>query len=117
MADKTRIIDVYETGGTFSSVFRRFSYFNEEYNSSDMSLLRQLFSNEKAKLLHTIKNKQPKSIYSLAKIVERDFKTVREDVLLLKKFGFIDLISDKKGKKILHRPIITANTINISIRI
>lgn len=118
MAEKTRIIEVYERGGTFSSVFRRFTGHKEEYNHKDLSILRQLLSNEKARLLHVVKNKKPSSIYNLAKILGRDFKTVREEVLLLKKFGFLELVESKsKGKRISHKPVITASSINIIVRI
>ena len=119
MADKTRIIDIYEKDGTFQSIFKRFSSIHEkeEYNTHDLSLVRRVLSNEKARLLHTIKVKQPKSIYSLAKILDKDFKTVRENVILLKKFGFLDLIEEKSGKRRLHKPVLTANSINITIRI
>src|SRR3989344_4730427 len=113
MAEKTRIIDVYEKGGTFSSVFRRFKTEKKDYNYSDLTSLRQLLSNEKARLLHIIKIKQPSSMYQLAKFLGRDFKTVREDILLLKKFGFIDLIQEKKGNRRTHRPVITATNLNI----
>lgn len=117
MAEKTRIIDVYEKGGAFSSVFRKFKGKKTDYNKSDMSLLRQLFSNEKARLLNVIKMKKPTSIYNLAKFLERDFKTVRQDVILLKKFGFLDIIQEKTGNRITHRPALTTNTINIVVRV
>tara|TARA_Y100000310_G_scaffold76463_1_gene72949 strand:- start:1464 stop:1817 length:354 start_codon:yes stop_codon:yes gene_type:complete len=117
MADKTRIIDIYERGGTFKSVFKKFTGEKKDYNVKDLSLIRQILSNEKARLLHTIKTKQPRSIYALAKFLKRDFKTVREDIILLKKFGFIDLIEEKTGKRRTHKPVITATSINIHIRI
>jgi predicted transcriptional regulator len=117
MADKTRIIDIYEKSGTFSSVFRRFTGQKEDYNYSDLALLRQLLSNEKARLMHVVKTKQPKSIYELAKFLGRDFKSVRDDIILLNKFGFIDLIEEKQNNRTTHRPVITATTLNITIRI
>ena len=119
MVEKTRIIEIYEKEGAFSSVFRKITgqKGSEDYNTSDLSIIRQLLSNEKARLLHTIKIKQPKSIYSLAKILERDFKTVREEIILLKKFGFIELVEEKTGNRITHRPIIAANSVNIIVRI
>jgi predicted transcriptional regulator len=69
--------------------------------------------------LHVVKTKRPTSIYSLAKILGRDFKSVRDDVMLLKKFGFIDLIEEhtKDSKRISHRPVLNATTLNIVIRI
>jgi len=117
MTDKTRLIELYEKGGTFTSVFRKFTGQKKDYNVKDLSLVRQLLSNEKARLLHVIKMKQPNSLYALAKFLERDFKTVREDILLLRKFGFIDLIEEKSGKRRTHKPVLTANSINIIIRI
>src|SRR3989344_5599464 len=111
MADKTRIIDVYEKGGAFTSVFRKFLGLKEDYNIDDLSLVRKILTNEKARILHVIKMHQPSSIYNLAKFLGRDFKTVREDLLLLKKFGFIDLIQEKSGKRITHKPILTANSV------
>ena len=120
MADKTRIIEISNKEGTFTSVFRKITGQNrqdKDYNLSDLSILRQLLSNEKAKLLHAIKIKHPKSLYSLAKMLQRDFKTVREEIILLKKFGFIELIQEKQGNRITHRPVITANSVNIIVRI
>ena len=117
MTDKTRIIDVYEKSGTFSSVFRRFTGEKKDYNYSDLSILRQLLSNEKARLMHVIKVKNPKSIYQLAKFLKRDFKTVREDLKLLQKFGFIELIEEKDNNRITHRPVLTATNLSINVRI
>lgn len=117
MAEKTRIIDVYEKAGTFSSVFRKFKGEKKDYNYHDLGLLRQLLSNEKARLLNVVKNKKPNSIYALAKFLRKDFKTVRDDIILLKKFGFIDLIEGKTGNRTTHRPVLTATTINIVLRI
>lgn len=113
----TRIIEVYEKGGTFSSIFRKFSGQKKDYNYSDMSLLRQLLNNEKARLLNVIKIKQPNSIYALAKFLKRDFKGVRDDIMLLKKFGFVDLIKETTKGRETHKPVITANEVNILVRI
>ena len=80
MAEKTRIIDIYEKAGGFTSYFKKFTsqkqddiVKKQDYNYNDMSLLRQLFSNEKARLLHAIKVNKPSSIYGLAKLLGRDF--------------------------------------------
>ncbi|MAG07351.1 hypothetical protein CMI46_00875 [Candidatus Pacearchaeota archaeon] len=117
MAEKTRIIDIYEKSGRFTSYFRKFTGQKKDYNYSDLSLLRQLFSNEKARLLHAIKLQKPTSIYALAKFLARDFKSVREDILLLKKFGFVELVEEKVNNRTTHKPLLTATSINIVIRI
>ncbi|MEM4625518.1 MAG: hypothetical protein QXJ28_02020 [Candidatus Pacearchaeota archaeon] len=119
MTERTRIIEIQEKSGTFVSVFKKFSTKKEEYNFSDMSLLRRLLSNERARLLNVIKTRNPLSIYALAKILERDFKSVRDDVLLLKKFGFLNLVAEKSphGNRIKLRPVLEANTIHIILKI
>ncbi|MBS3099658.1 hypothetical protein J4463_00375 [Candidatus Pacearchaeota archaeon] len=117
MSEKTRVIEVYEKSGGFASVFRKFVGAKSDYNTQDLSILRKLLSNEKARLLNIVKTKEPKSIYELAKILERDFKSVRDDIVLLKKFGFIDLVEGHSGKRKTHKPILTANSVTIVVRI
>lgn len=117
MPEKTRIIDIYEKGGAFTSVLRRFTGQKKDYNFTDLALLRRLLTNEKARLLNVIKIKKPDSIYTLAKFLGRDFKSVREDIKLLERFGFIDLVEEHKGHRITHKPVITANLLNIIVRI
>ena len=73
MVEKTRIIEVHERAGAFSTVFRKFKSQKKDYNTEDLGLLRQLLSNEKARLLNVVKVKQPNSLYKLAKILKRDF--------------------------------------------
>jgi len=117
MVEKTRVIDVYKNKGIITSIFKKFSIEKKNYNYYDLSHLRQILSNEKMRLLNVIKNEKPNSLYALAKKLGKDFKTVREDVLLLKKFGFIILIEEKKGNRRTHRTVLVADTINIIINI
>lgn len=109
----SRTISLSEKEGTFSTIFNRFK--GKSSFSSDISNLRQLFSNERARLIHTIKTKKPASIYELAKLVGRDFKAVRYDIKLLEYFGIIELISThKKGRELLT-PIIELDKLVINI--
>lgn len=117
MAEKTRIIEIVEKGGAFSSILKRFRNEKEDYNFKDLAILRQIFSNEKARMMNMIKSKNPSSIYQLAKLLGRDFKSVRDDLKLLEKFGFIELIPEKSKNRINHRPILTTTTINIIVKI
>ena len=113
---KTREITITEDHGAFS-IFRTKKLKKEEYDFYGMSALRQLLSNEKARIIHTIKTEKPNSIYELAKKLERSFKSVSDDIKLLERFGFIELIAERTGKRIKHKPIITANKVNIIVRI
>lgn len=119
MSKKTKVrqIVIKEEGGTFTTLFKKFSGEKKHYNFEGLSTLRNILSNEKARLLDVIKKKEPKSIYELSKILSRDFKSVNDDVKLLENFGFIDLIKEKTGKRNRLKPIIIVDSINIEINI
>jgi len=114
---KTRRIIITEDKGTFSTFFRKFSGEKKDYDFGGLKTIRNLITNEKARMLHVIKNKNPNSIYDLAKILGRGFKSVSDDIKLLEKFGFIDLISEKTGKRQRLRPTVIVDAINIEINI
>jgi predicted transcriptional regulator len=112
----TREITIKESKGAFS-IFKKSSSIKEEYDFSGISALRQVLSNEKAKILDIVKREKPDSIYSVAKKLGRNFKSVYQDIKLLERFGFIELVEEKdKGRTRLH-PKITAETITINIKI
>ena len=79
--------------------------------------MRQLLSNEKARIMDVIKTQKPGSIYELAKKLGRNFKSVSEDVKLLERFGFIELVEEKTKKRKRHRPEIVVDTITIHFKI
>lgn len=119
MAKKTKVreINVVDEAGVFSTFFKKFTHEETEYDFNSLSYLRKLLSNEKARILFTIKTKKPNSIYGLAKELSRDFKSVSEDLSLLEKFGFIEMISEKTGKRERLKPILAADQIIININI
>jgi len=95
----------------FSALFHLFS---GESLFDEVSKVRSLLSNEKARILHTIKANNPSSIYVLAKILGRDFKSVRKDVELLQHFNILDLESHGKKRKSL-KPILKLDSLQINI--
>ena len=112
---KTRDITIYESKGSF--FFRKTKTSKKDYDFSGIQALRQLLSNEKARILHVIKNQKPQSIYDLAKKLDRGFKAVNDDIKLLERFGFIDLVEEKTKNRIRHRPEIVVDNITINIQI
>lgn len=112
---KSRTISLNEKAGTFSTIFQRFK--SSKKQESEVSVLRQLFSNEKARLLHICKTKEPASIYELAKLLGRDFKAVRHDIKLLERYGFIELISSHKQGRERLRPVVDLDQLNITINL
>ena len=113
---KVREITIIESKGAFN-IFKRKKTSKEDYDFSGIFALRQLLSNEKARILHTIKTQNPASIYDLAKKLNRNFKSVNDDLKLLERFGFIELIEEKTKNRIRHKPIIIVETITINIKI
>ncbi|HLC53188.1 MAG TPA: ArsR family transcriptional regulator [Candidatus Nanoarchaeia archaeon] len=114
---KTREITIVDKGGAFNTFFRKLTGEEREYDFEGLSALRKLLSNERARLLHAIKVKHPKSLYELAKLVGRDFKSVQEDMHLLERFGFIEMVAEKTGKRRRLKPNIVVDTITIHIKI
>lgn len=114
---KTRKIEINltEFRGGFS-IFKKPESVSS-YNFSNLSSLRHLLSNEKAKILHCIKNQKPISIYDLAKKLKRGFKSVNDDVKLLEKFGFIKLLEEKTKNRKRYMPELNADEIVITLRV
>lgn len=117
MAEKqrTKSISLYITPSTFRSIFQRIRGAQKEYDFSGLEDLRHLLSNEKARLLYTIKHQNPDSLYKLAKLLKRDFKSVTEDLKVLGKFGFIEFKTIYKGKRRTIKPSVIIDTLNISL--
>jgi len=110
---KSKTITLLEKEGAFSTIFHKFK--GKKKYISETSNLRQLLSNEKARLIHIIKTKQPESIYELAKLTGRDFKAVRHDIRLLEHFGIIELISSHKHGRERLRPVIDVDKLVINV--
>ena len=113
---KTREITITQSKGTFS-IFKKSGVSKKDYDFEGISVLRQLLSNEKARLLNVIKTQNPISIYDLAKKLGRGFKSVRDDVKLLERFGFIDLIEEKTKKRIRHKPELAVDTLTVNFKV
>lgn len=113
---KTREITITESKGAFQ-IFKKSNYSKKDYDFSGILALRQILSNEKARILNVIKTQKPKSIYDLAKKLGRGFKTVNDDLKLLERFGFIELIEEKTKNRIRHRPITVVDMITIHLKL
>jgi predicted transcriptional regulator len=117
MAKKIKEIIITQSKGAFSVFSRKQDTGKEDYDFSGVLALRQLLSNEKARILHVIKTQKPKSIYELAKTLKRGFKSVNDDVKLLKRFGFIELVEEKTKKRSRLRPEVIIEDIVIRLKI
>lgn len=111
---KIRYVDVNVNKGSFVS---KLIGTKKSHDFSDIKLLRNILSNEKARILYALKIKKPKSIYALAKMLGRDFKSVREDIKVLERFGFIDFHAEKTGKRESLMPVLAIDKLQIIIDI
>ena len=113
---KKKEITITQSKGTFS-IFKKAGIKKEDYDFEGISILRQLLSNEKARLLNVVKNENPVSIYDLAKKLNREFKSVRNDVKLLERVGFIDLVEEKTKNRIRHKPELAVDNLIVNFKI
>lgn len=111
---KTRYLEINVNKGGFVS---KLIGGEKSHDFSDIKLLRNLLSNEKARILHALKSQKPKSIYALSKLLGRDFKSVREDIRVLERFGFVEFHSEKTGKREALRPVLTIDRLQMIIDI
>lgn len=111
---KTQTITFNTEKGRFDAILSRFRS-EKKPEKTDASILKSILSPEKARLLHMLKEKQPNSIYELAKLLARDFKSVRQDVLLLQDFGFVELIPIHKGKRQKLKPLLVLDELRINL--
>ena len=83
---------------------------------NNVETLRSILTTERVRVLHCIKEKKPKSIYELAKMLDRNWRLVAKDVELLSNLGIVKLEKKEKPKEII-RPIVNFNKMNIDVAI
>lgn len=74
---------------------------------------RKLMTNERMRLLRTVKKQKPDSIYSLAKMLGKNFKTVSVDTNMLRDIGVIKFEYHQVGLRNLIRPVVGASKIQV----
>jgi len=78
---------------------------------------REFFTPKRIELLQVIKHKQPKSVYELAKLTEREIKSIVTDIKILEKYGLIDTkriyVKGKAGYRIM--PIFDYDKLTVDI--
>ncbi len=80
----------------------------------NIDTLRKVLTQKRLELLKVIREKSPDSIYELAKMVNRDLKSVATDVKVLKDYWLISLEKSKKGRSRV-KPEIEFDKLNIEI--
>ena len=76
---------------------------------------RRVMTPERLKILHVIREEQPKSIYELAKLLGRDRRNVIKDLEILEMLGLVEFEEEKHGKRRSRRPVVPYDEIEVSI--
>ncbi len=76
---------------------------------------RKVLTPERLKILHVIREKEPKSVYELAKILGRNRRNVIKDLEILELLGLVEFEEEKRGKRKSRRPVVPYNEIEVSI--
>jgi len=72
---------------------------HEGISFENLEAMRKVLTEERLKMLKTIKQEHPQSIYELAKMLHRDTKNTFDDVRFLAQLGLIDLKKTKEGRE------------------
>ncbi len=89
---------------------------HEEVSFQNIDTLRKVLTEKRLELLHVIKHHSPRSIYELAKIVNRDLKSVNTDIGVLVDLGLVSL-ETLRQERIRTRPIVAFNKLHVEIAI
>lgn len=76
--------------------------------------VRSVLTNNRLLILKTIKEKHPKSIYELSKILGRNLKNVNQDLDMLFRIGLVELKKEKTDKNRVI-PFVNYNEIMFAI--
>ncbi len=83
---------------------------------TSLEAVRNFLTPRRLDILHKIKQKNPRSIYELAKILKRSFPSVLRDVETLTRHGLVKLTKAKTARRSVH-PTVSYDAINLWIGI
>ena len=89
----------------------------DEVGFTSIEAVRNFMTRERLALMHTIRTRHPRSLYSLAKILGRDFKNVQEDIRILERHGLVRIARKPRGKRKVKVPQVLFEEIALRIAI
>jgi predicted transcriptional regulator len=114
---KPKIREVFIRKSKSNFFFDNKQFEKKDYDFDGLSSLKKLLSKEKARILDAIKYKKPGSMYELAKLLKKPFKATVDDVKLLERFGFIELVEEKVNGRKRMKPVIISDHVIIHLNI
>lgn len=89
---------------------------HEGISFESIESMRKILTDNRLKVLKTIKKEHPQSIYELAKILHRDIKNTFDDVQFLANAGLVELKKTKDGRE-KTTPIVNYDKILMEIAV
>ncbi len=89
----------------------------EEVGFTSIEAARNFLTRERLALMSTIRTRHPGSLYELAKMVNRDFKNVQEDIGILERHGLVRVSKEPRGKRKVKVPQVLFEQIALKIAI
>ena len=89
----------------------------EEVGFTSIEAVRNFLTRERLALLRMIRTGRPRSIYQLAKMVDRDLKNVQEDIRLLERHGLVRVTKHARGNRKVKVPEVPFEEIALRIAI
>ena len=82
----------------------------------DVKTLRSILTPARIELMHVIRVKNPESIYELAKMTNRKWRAVANDIEILNTAGLVELDKREEPKEVV-KPSVNFNKMNIGVSI
>ena len=89
----------------------------DEVGFTSIEAVRNFMTRERLSLMRTIRTRHPASLYELAKMVNRDFKNVQEDIRILERHGLVRISKEPRGKRKVKVPQVLFEEIALKIAI
>jgi predicted transcriptional regulator len=109
--DFAKTYDAVRTGRRISKASR------DEVGFTSIEAARNFLTRERLSLMRTIRTRHPGSLYALAKMVNRDFKNVQEDIGILERHGLVRISKEPHGKRKVKVPQVLFEEIALKIAI
>jgi len=87
---------------------------HEGISFESIESMRKILTEERLRIIKTIKKEHPQSIYELAKMIHRDIKNTFNDVQFLAQAGLVELKKTKNGRE-KTTPLVNYNRILLEI--
>lgn len=82
----------------------------------NLKAFRRALTEKRLEMLHVIKEKRPKSLYELAKLLNRNTKNVSQDIAYLREIGLVELKrTEEKRERII--PFVGYELIDLQIAV